>query len=85
MVEELVTFHNNANIRVQAQIYTGRTLVSTCLAQPGEIHTLQCGLARHDIYLRDAATGLELAHKRDSDAATVVLSRYQGHYVLTED
>jgi hypothetical protein len=85
MDAERITFHNKADIRVQAQIYTGRTLVSTCLAQPGEIHTLQCGSVQHDIYLRDASTGWELARKQDNDAATVVLSRRQGHYVLTEN
>ena len=85
MSEEQVTFHNEALIRVQAQVFTGRSLISTCLANPGETHILQTGSARHDIYLRDAATGLELARKRDSEAATVILSRYQGHYILTED
>jgi len=85
MVEEQITFHNRADIRVQAQIYTGRILVSTCLAKPGEIHTLQCGSVRHDIYLRDAATGWELTRKRDNEAATVILSQRQGHYILTED
>jgi hypothetical protein len=84
MVEEQITFHNQANIRVQAQIFTGRTLVSTCLANPGEIHTLRSGSVRHDIYLKNAATGWEVAHKRDNVAATVVLRQHEGHYVLTE-
>lgn len=83
MAEEQVTFHNKANIRVQAQVFTGRTLVSTCLADPGEIRTLRSGSVRHDIYLRDAATGWEVARKRDNESATVVLSLQKGHYILS--
>ncbi|HSG18027.1 MAG TPA: hypothetical protein VLE70_17155 [Anaerolineae bacterium] len=85
MTEELVTFHNHADIRVQAQIFMGRTLVSTCLANPGEIHTLQSGSIRHDIYLKNAATGWEIARKQDSEAATVVLSQHKGRYILSEN
>jgi hypothetical protein len=85
MAEEEVTFHNKADIRVQAQIFTGRTLVSTCLVSPGEIHTLQSGSIRHDIYLKNAATGWEVARKRDNEAAIVVLSRRKGHYILSEN
>ena len=36
MVETEIPFHNKTEIRVQAQIYAGRTLVSTCAA---ELHT----------------------------------------------
>ncbi len=43
MAEQEITFHNNAEIKVQAQVYTGRTLVSTCLAAPGEIRTMPVG------------------------------------------
>jgi len=85
MVEGQITLHNRADIRVQAQIFTGRTLVSTCLASPGEIHTLKSGSVRHDIYLKDAATGWEVAHKRDNVATIVVLHQHNGHYVLTEE
>jgi len=85
MAEDQVTLHNKADIRVQAQIFTGRTLVSTCLVSPGEIHTLQSGSIGHDIYLKNAATGWEIARKRDNEAATVVLSRRKGHYILSEN
>lgn len=85
MAEAQVTFHNEADIRVQAQVFAGRSLVSTCLANPGEIHILETGSTRHDIYLRDAATGWEIARKRDSEAVTIVLSRHQGRYILSEN
>ena len=84
MAEVQVTFHNMAKIRVQAQIFTGRTLVSTCVADPGETHTLLSGSIRYDIYLRDAATGREIARKRDNEATTVTLKQHKGHYSLTE-
>ena len=84
MVEEQVNFHNNTNTRVQAQIFIGRTLVSTCLADPGEIHALSSGSVRHDIYLKNAATGWEVARKRDNEAAVVVLSQHKGRYILLE-
>jgi hypothetical protein len=83
MTEEQVTFHNKAEIRVQAQIFTGRTLVSTCLANPGEIHTLQSGSIRYDIYLKNAATGWEIARKRDNEATTVILQQNKGHFILS--
>ncbi len=85
MVEEEITFHNLAGIRVQAQVFTGRTLVSTCLANPGESHALRSGSVRHDIYLKDAATGWEVARKRDNEAASVILRLHKGHYILTEE
>ena len=59
---------------MQVQIFTGRTLISTCLANPGEIHTLQNGSIPYDIYLKNAATGWEIARRRDNETATVVLS-----------
>jgi hypothetical protein len=85
MTEEQVTFHNKAEIRVQAQIFTGRTLISTCLANPGEIHTLQNGSIPYDIYLKNAATGWEIARSRYSEATTVVLSGQKGHYLLSDN
>ena len=85
MAEEQVTFHNKAEIRVQAQIFTGRTLISTCLANPGETHTLQNGSVPYDIYLKNAATGWEIARRQDNETATVVLSHHRGRYVLSEN
>jgi hypothetical protein len=83
MAEAQVTFHNKADIRVQAQVFTGRSLISTCLANSGETHILQTSSTRHDIYLRDATTGMEIARKRDNEAASVVLSQQEGRYILT--
>lgn len=85
MTAERVTFHNNAGIRVQAQIFTGRTLISTCLANPGEIRTLQSGSFRYDIYLKNAATGWEIARRRDIEATTVTLNQHKGHFILTDE
>jgi len=85
MSEEQLTFHNEALIRVQAQVFTGRSLISTCLANPGETHILQTGPTGHDIYLRDASTGMVIARKCGNEAAVVVLSLHQGHYILSEN
>jgi hypothetical protein len=84
MIEKQITFHNQSNMRVQAQVFTGRTLVSTCLADPGESQTLLIGSVRHDIYVKDAATGWEVARKLDNEAASVVLRRHEGHFLLSE-
>ena len=70
---------------MQAQIYAGSTLVSTCLANPGEIHTLRSGSIRYDIFLKNAATGWELARKQDHEAATVTLKQQKGRYILSEN
>ena len=84
MTEVQVTFRNKAKIRVQAQIFTGQRLISTCLANPGETHTLLSGSIRYDIYLKNAANGREIARKRDNEATTVTLKEQNGHYFLTE-
>jgi hypothetical protein len=83
MAEDQITFHNSTDMRVQAQVFMGRTLVSTCLANPGEVHTLPIGSVRHDIYVKDAATGWEVARKLDNEAASVELRRREGHYILS--
>lgn len=77
-----ITFHNKASIRVQAQIFIGRQLISTCVADPGETHTLRCGSAEHDIYCRHASTGWEVARKRNNEAASVTLSQQREHFIL---
>lgn len=83
MAEDVITFHNRAEIRVQAQIYAGRTLVGTCLANPGEIHTLPVESMRYDIFLKDGATGWVIARKLDSEIRTFTLSRLNGRYTIT--
>jgi hypothetical protein len=83
MSEAKITFHNKAEIKVQAQLYSGRTLVSTCVAGPGESRTLPAESAPYDIYLRNGATGWEIAHKLDSEAKTFTLSHHKGRYIIT--
>lgn len=81
--EEQVTFRNKADMRVQAQMSTGRTLVSTCLAEPGEIHILKSGSVRHDIYLKNAAIGWKVASRRDNESKTISLRLLKGHFILS--
>jgi hypothetical protein len=83
MAEIKVTFHNKAEIKVQAQIFTDRTLISTCVAAPGETHTLPAESVRYDIYFKNGATGWELARKLGSEAQTLTLSLLKGRYVVT--
>jgi hypothetical protein len=83
MTEMQITFHNKAKIRVQAQIFAGRTLVSTCVAGPGETHILPTESARYDIFLRNAATGWEIARKLDSEATSVTLTQHKDRYDIT--
>ena len=78
-----VTFHNKAELRVQAQIFSGRTLISTCVAEPGETHSLQAESAPYDIYCKNGATGWELARRLGSEAQTVTLQQQKGRYVMT--
>jgi hypothetical protein len=81
-----ITFHNKAEIKVQAQIFSGRTLVGTCVAGPGETRSLPAEPAEsvhYDIYLKNGATGWGIAHKLDSAAKTFTLSQQKGRYVIT--
>lgn len=83
MEEDQVTFRNTADIRVQAQMSTGRTLVSTCLVEPGEIHVLKSGSVRHDIYFKNAAIGWKVASRRDNESKTISLRLLKGHFILS--
>jgi hypothetical protein len=78
-----VTFRNEAAIRVQAQIFTGRTLVSTAMAGPGESCILSAESTPYDIFLKNGATGWELVRKLASEAKTVTLRQQKGRYVIT--
>ncbi len=82
MVETEITFNNKAAIRVQAQLFIGPTLVSTCVAGPGESRSLPATSARYDIFFKNGATGWEVARKLDSDANTFTLSQYKGRYTI---
>lgn len=83
MAEPTVTFHNKATIKVQAQIFTGYTLISSCLAEPSESCELMAVLGPYDIFLKNGSTGWELARRLDGEARTVTLSHANGRYVLT--
>ena len=43
MAKNEITFHNQATIKVLAQIFIGHTQVSACFAGPGESCTLPAG------------------------------------------
>lgn len=83
MAETEITFHNMAAIKVQVQIYTGRTLAGTFVAGPGESGVLPAELERYDIYLKNGVTGWEIAHKLNCAAKTLTLSQQNGRYVIT--
>jgi hypothetical protein len=85
MVKKEITLHNKTEIKAQAQIFIGRKLVSTGTANPGEICVLPTESERYDIFLRNGATGWEIARKLDSEAKTLTLMREQkGWYQITE-
>jgi len=83
MSVEEISFLNKTKIRIQAQIFSGRQLISTCVADPGEMYTLQCGSAGHDIYCRHASTGWEIAHKRNNKTISVTLSQQRERFILS--
>lgn len=83
MIGTEITFHNKTAIKVQAQIFNGRTLLSTCLAGPGEMHTLPDEAAPYDVYFKDGATGWKVARDLDSEAKSFTLSKVNGRYMLT--
>jgi hypothetical protein len=83
MIETAITFHNKANIRVQAQLFMGRTLISTCVADPGESQALPAEMVQYDIFLKNSVTGWEIARKLDSEAKSITLSLQNGRYVIS--
>jgi len=83
MAEKEITFHNNADIKVQAQIYSGRTLVSTCLAAAGETYTMAVESTRYDIFFKDGATGWVIARALDSETKSFTLNHLNGRYTIT--
>jgi hypothetical protein len=83
MKEIEVTFRNEATIGVQAQIYAGRTLISTCVARPGETGRLRAESAPYDIFFKNSTTGWEVARQLDSRAKTVTLRQQAGRFQMT--
>ena len=84
LVETRITFHNKTEMRVMAQIFVGRALISTCMLDPGETRILQSGSSRFDIFFKNGATGWEVARKLDSDARSFTLSKHQRQYTVYE-
>lgn len=78
-----VAFQNMASIRVQAQIYIGRTLISSCVAGPGESLTLTADSPQYDIFFKDGSTGWEIARRLNSEAKHFTLSQHKGRYIIT--
>ena len=78
-----VRFHNRAALRVQAQIFDGFTLLSTCVADPDEVCIMSAAIQRYDIYFKNSTTGKELARKLDHEAAMLTLSLEKGRFVVT--
>ena len=83
MAPTKLTFHNQIKMRVQAQIFLGRTLISTYLASPGEVCILLADSSRYDIFFKNGATGHELARKLNNEADSLTLSLQNGRYILT--
>lgn len=67
---------------MQAQIFTGRTLVSTSVADPGETILLHAESTPYDIYFKNGATGWEITRQLNSEAKSVTLRRKDGRYVV---
>jgi hypothetical protein len=84
MLETEITFHNKTEIRVQAQIYVGRTMVSTCVVDPGQIRSVPANSLRYDVFFKNGATGWEIARKLDSDARNFTLSKNKSRYTIQE-
>jgi hypothetical protein len=82
MTETEITFNNNAEMRVQAQIFAENELVSTCFADPGESLIMPINSVRYDIYCKNGVTGWRVAFKLDSDAKTLTLSKSRGNYTI---
>lgn len=84
MTDTEITFRNEVEMKVQAQIFAGRTLFSTCLAGPGEIRVSLAEPMPYDIFLKSRATGWEIARKMGSEAKTVTLRQHKGRFIITE-
>ena len=84
MVESEIAFCNKTEIRVQAQIYAGRVLVSTCVVDPGETTILPANSLRFDIFFKNGATGREMARKLDSGANSFTLNQNHRRFTIHE-
>ena len=83
MVETEITFHNKANLRVQAQIFTDGTLASTYVADPDEVCILTTTSTRYDIFFKNGLSGWEVGRKLNSEAKKHTLSQQKGRFAVT--
>jgi hypothetical protein len=84
MVETEIIVHNMTEIKVLAQIYAGRTLVSTCVVDPGGTGPLSAKSIRFDVFFKNGATGWEIARKLNSDARDITLNHDRHGYTIQE-
>jgi len=83
MAKREIEFHNNIGIRTLAQIFNDRTLISSGLADPGEICILSVESNQYDIYFKNGMTGWELARKLGVEAKHIItLTELKGRYVV---
>lgn len=82
MIEVDVTFHNKLELKIQAQIFSEYTLISTGIAESGETCALSNDAEKYDVYFRDLATGKVVARKFDIEATTIILRKERGLYVI---
>jgi hypothetical protein len=78
MSKTKITLHNRTEIKTQALIFSGQMLVNVCLVAPGEICVLADVSGAHDIFLKNGATGWEIARALDNQATTLTLTRQNG-------
>lgn len=85
MIIAEIIFHNKTDKKALAQIFAGPAIISSCMASPGETCKIPAGLNQYDIFLKDGATGRELARKLGSEAKRLTLVKeHMGWYVITE-
>lgn len=82
MAETGITLHNKIDIKIQAQIFAGTTLISTCLVEPGATQILPTSAKPHDIYLKNGAAGWGIAHKLGIVSASLTLDVHNGRYTI---
>ena len=85
MAQLQVTFHNETEIRVLAQIFAGRDSFSSLFVAAKSTETLSAESQPYDIYFKDAVSGWEVGHKRDSSDTAITLRSEKGRYVVIGD
>ena len=80
-----IRFHNKTEIKAQAQVFAGETLIGTFLVSPGDTCRIPADSGSYDIFLRNGVTGRELTRKLASDARSLTLLKERdGWFVLSE-